>query len=172
MEQRMGQKPFCLFYHSWGYFKHSKGSEQLGTFNEMTRKLNAGYQEYAQLFERAGFPTAQVLAGAAFEALHDRHPLLWESIYFQDHYHPNAKGTFMNAAMFLSAMARHPLLVHRFGGRRIFIPLRWPDDVPRMCRISAEDDPNAPPPDPELGNMDDIRKGLRAPTPQELREVL
>ena len=42
MQARTGTMPLLMLYTSWGYLRPTKGSEEIGDFSTMTRKLAAG----------------------------------------------------------------------------------------------------------------------------------
>ena len=79
-----------------------KGSEDLGSVEEFTKKLEEGYQSYAEVLAKL-LPSHQepIVApvGRAFFEIHQTDVDLWNKLFYVDDHHPSPHGTWLQACI-------------------------------------------------------------------------
>lgn len=94
-----------LFLQTPAYrFAKIKGTEDLGDFDEFTRRTREGYQFYSDIVQETPLADSQVESqiapiGEAFRILRQRNKDLWEKLYCVDDFHPSPHGTWLQACI-------------------------------------------------------------------------
>jgi len=83
-----------IFLMTAAYWQSSiEGSDDLGTFDQFTAKLQKGYQQY-----QAVIPGSKIApVGLAYQYLRSENRDVWESLYTDDGVHPSPHGTLLQA---------------------------------------------------------------------------
>lgn len=80
-------------------YTNMRGTEDLGSFDEFTTKLEEGYHAY-QVALREHLPDVRIApVGKAFAYLHKSNFGLWERLYSWDHFHFSPLGTWLEACV-------------------------------------------------------------------------
>mmetsp|Transcript_6123 Transcript_6123/g.8808 ORF Transcript_6123/g.8808 Transcript_6123/m.8808 type:complete len:314 (+) Transcript_6123:50-991(+) len=101
LESRGHKQITPVFVQTWAYRKTSKGSEDLGTVEQFTAKLENGYQNYVN-YLRNDFGlkrTTMAPVGMVFLWMYHHRPKLWENLFYKDDFHPSPHGTWLEACV-------------------------------------------------------------------------
>lgn len=82
-----------IYLMSAAYRKPVRGSDEFGTYDEFTAKLEQGTNEYQTVVP--GSVVAPV--GLAYQYVHQHYPEKWEALYAFDDMHPSPQGTLLYA---------------------------------------------------------------------------
>lgn len=88
------------------YRLQTKGSEVIGTWEEFTWKQSQGMLDNAARFVEL-CPSQQprtAEANCAFAVVHGERPELWYRLFYKDHFHPSALGSFLQACTVFCAI--------------------------------------------------------------------
>lgn len=83
-------------------------SEDLGSFEEFSTRLQTGYNEYALFLKKLGVECQVAPFGQAVRHLHSHNPDLWRKTYSSDSFHPSPHGTWMMACVLFCTLLRQP----------------------------------------------------------------
>jgi hypothetical protein len=93
-----------VFLMTAAYEEPAKNSSDLGTFDEFTALLLAGYQEYARLFPKARIAPF----GLAYQHIKRKYGKeKWLQLYAPDHFHPSPHGTYLAACVLYCTINGH-----------------------------------------------------------------
>jgi hypothetical protein len=109
MLQQSGATP--VFLETFAYrYPDMKDTEDLGDFNEFSKRLTAGYVEYAETMSNLlpEKPCRIARAGQAFQWLHAYDHNLWEKLFSWDDFHPSPHGTWLEACCIYCAVVNEP----------------------------------------------------------------
>lgn len=96
-----------VFLMTAAYRRPVNGSDDLGSFDEFTRKLEEGYGAYKRIV-----PNSKVApVGLAFQHVKNHYPqnkecatFSWEMLYASDDFHPSPHGTLLQAFLLFSTI--------------------------------------------------------------------
>jgi hypothetical protein len=97
-----------IFIQTAAYRSPVKGSDDLGTFDEFTSKLQEGYAEYAELVRQentssngnGSLPVEVAPVGLAYQYIKNNNgDEWWGKLYARDDFHPSPHGTFLEACL-------------------------------------------------------------------------
>ena len=127
--------PTVIFIMTAAYRRPTKHSSELGSFDEFTAKLNAGYAEY-----QAMIPGSKVAPGGlAYQHLHQRYPKVWEGLYAHDDFHPSPHGTLLYAYIVFSIITDSvPPLEYSYDWWKTARYMQPPDEEPLPLPTSEE----------------------------------
>jgi len=96
----LSPKTRVLFIQTPAYKKpNMRNSEDLGDFDEFTRLVREGYQEYQTLLQSNNISCDIAPVGQALALLRNENPSLWEKLYSWDDFHPSPHGTLLQACI-------------------------------------------------------------------------
>jgi hypothetical protein len=102
---KSGATPVVL--QTAAYRKPIRNTNDLGSVEEWTQRLDEGCLEYVQVLKEA-LPERQAprLApvGNAFFKIHNENYKLWEKLFFTDDFHPSPHGTWLQACILYCVM--------------------------------------------------------------------
>jgi len=90
------------------YREHAKGSDEIGTWEDFTRKQSEGFAMYQErLASLVSKERAPLLADAnrAFEIVREEDEALWRDLFHIDDFHPSALGTYLQANVLYCAIS-------------------------------------------------------------------
>ena len=104
-----------IFLLTAAYRKHVKNSEDLGTFEEFTKRLVQGYKEYQQLLDSKQQPSKIAPVGLAYQFVKNHVGQdEWERLYARDDFHPSPHGTLLEAfVLYCTMVGEVPPIYHR-----------------------------------------------------------
>ena len=132
-----------VLFQTWGYFKDTKKSEEIGGFEEMSAKLAEGYGAYAAALRACDVPVLTAPVGDAFRKAHMADRALWGEMYQHDGFHPKALGSFLAASHICAT-----ILADRWkppAGTYISLPAAWPAGVPTYAAADGIPQPQPAP---------------------------
>jgi len=113
-------KAVPVFLQTAAYRRPTKGSEDLGSVEEFTRRLFEGYQEYVHALKACGMTALIAPVGNAFLAVYHENREMWSKLFYVDDLHPSPHGSFLEACVLhWTITGRGP-------------PVRILDDVPSL----------------------------------------